>query len=212
MSSQLAWSTDHARTWTWSEWKFTTSFGYPTFLDFGKDYAGARDGFVYVYSHDSDSAYEAADRMVLTRVPKDQIRDREAYDFFVELGPDGEPRWTRDVERRGAVFEHRERCYRTGASYNAGLERYLWCQVHPASGDSRGPRFEGGFGVYDAPEPWGPWTTVYFTEAWDVGPGETSSFPPKWMSEDGTTVYLVFSGDDCFSVRRGDLELAAAQN
>ena len=21
-------------------------------------------------------------------------------------------------------------------------------------------RFQGGFGIYDAPEPWGPWTTV----------------------------------------------------
>ena len=63
-------------------------------------------------------------------------------------------------------------------------------------------RFEGGFGVYDAPEPWGPWTTVFYTDRWDVGPGETSSFPTKWMSPDGTTVHLVFSGDDAFSVRQ----------
>ena len=57
--------------------------------------------------------------------------------------------------------------------------------------------------MYDAPEPWGPWTTAFYTEAWDVGPGETSSFPAKWLSGDGRTVYLVFSGDDCFSVRKG---------
>ena len=60
-NSQLAWSTDHGRTWTWSEWNFTTSFGYPTFLNFGKNYAGARDEFVYVYSQDSDSAYKECD-------------------------------------------------------------------------------------------------------------------------------------------------------
>jgi hypothetical protein len=63
-------------------------------------------------------------------------------------------------------------------------------------------RFRGGFGIYDAPEPWGPWTTVSYTEEWDVGPGESSSFPTKWMSTDGQTVHLVFSGDDCFSVRK----------
>ncbi len=206
-NSQLAWSTDHARTWKWSDWKLTTSFGYPTFLDFGRNYAGGRDDFVYVYSHDSDSAYEAADRMVLARVAKDRIRERSAYEFFVGLAPDGEQRWTREIERRGAVFEHRGRCYRSGISYNAGLGRYLWCQVHPGGKDSRGPRFQGGFGVYDAPEPWGPWTTVYFAEEWDVGPGETSSFPPKWMSADGTTLHLVFSGDDCFSLRRATLEV-----
>jgi hypothetical protein len=36
-------------------------------------------------------------------------------------------------------------------------------------------------------------------------PGETSSFPAKWMGADGKALYLVFSGDDCFSVRRADV-------
>jgi hypothetical protein len=63
-------------------------------------------------------------------------------------------------------------------------------------------RFEGGFGLYEAPAPWGPWSTVYFIERWDVGPGETSSLPTKWMSPDGRTAHLVFSGDDHFSVRK----------
>src|SRR5690606_13655321 len=40
-NSQLAWSRDHGRNWTWCDWKWTTSFGAPTFLNFGKDYAGA---------------------------------------------------------------------------------------------------------------------------------------------------------------------------
>ena len=81
-NSQLAWSMDHAQTWTWADWRFETSFGCPTFLNFGKDYAGARDGYVYVYSPDVDSAYRAADRMVLARVPKGRIAERGAYEFF----------------------------------------------------------------------------------------------------------------------------------
>jgi len=36
------------------------------------------------------------------------------------------------------------------------LKRYLWCQVLPFSTDERGPRFQGGFGIYETPEPWGP--------------------------------------------------------
>ena len=98
-------------------------------------------------------------------------------------------------------------CYRTGITYNAGLKRYLGCHVHPESKDERGPRFQGGFAIYDAPEPWGPWTTVFFTNEWDVGPGETSSIPTKWISADGKTIHLVFSGDDHFSVRRATLTL-----
>lgn len=197
-NAQLAWSADRGGTWTWADWRFTTSFGAPTFLNFGPNYAGARDDFVYIYSHDAVSAYDPADRMVLARVPKDRILDRAAYTFFERFDDDGTPVWTPDIAARGAVFAHPGRAYRSGVSYNAGLGRYLWC--HPVPGGDT--RFEGGFGIYDAPEPWGPWTTVYFTELWDVGPGETCSLPPKWMSDDGRTAHLLFSGDDAFSVRR----------
>ncbi|HEY8504255.1 MAG TPA: serine hydrolase, partial [Gemmataceae bacterium] len=206
-NAQLAWSKNRGRTWEWADWKFTESFGCPTFLNFGKDYAGARDEFVYVYSHDSDSAYTPADRMVLARVPKGRIRERGAYEFFRALDEKGQPVWAKDVARRGAVFTHPGKCYRSGVSYNAALKRYLWCQTLPG----KEPRFAGGFGVYDAPEPWGPWTTVFYTEEWDVGPGETSSFPPKWMSDDGKTLWLVFSGDDCFSVRKATLRVAGRE-
>jgi len=72
---------------------------------------------------------------------------------------------------------------------------------HPLT-HPQGMRFQGGFGIYDAPEPWGPWTTAFYTEEWDVGPGESSSLPTKWMSADGRTMHLVFSGNDSFSVRQ----------
>ncbi len=72
-------------------------------------------------------------------------------------------------------------------------------------------RFSGGFGIYDAPEPWGPWTTVYFADEWDMGPGESSSLPTKWMSDDGLTCHLVFSGEDALSVRRVTFEPSSTQ-
>jgi CubicO group peptidase (beta-lactamase class C family) len=200
-NAQLARSADHAQTWTWADWNFTTSFGCPALLNFGKDYAGARDGFVYVYSHDSDSAYQPADRVVLARVPKDRIAQRGAYAFFKGLDPAGQPVWTSDLDERGAIFASPGQCYRVQVSYNAGLKRYLLCQA----GADRDVR--AGFGIYDAPEPWGPWTTVEHVAAWDVPAGESCSFPTRWMSGDGTTLYLVFSGDDSFSVRMATLHL-----
>ena len=199
----LGWSADHAETWTWADWRFE-EFGYCTFLNFGRNYEGARDGFVYVYSHDHPSAYVAADRMILARVPAGRIRDRAAYEFFAGLDGSGRPRWSSDVSQRQAVFEHAGNCLRSGVSYSAGLKRYLWWQQVPKK-PYADTRFDGGFGVYDAPEPWGPWTAVFYTECWDVGPGETGSFPTKWMSGDGRTVHLVFSGDDTFAVRKATL-------
>ena len=202
-NSQLGWSTDHGITWTWADWKFTESFGCPTFLNFGKDYSGARDGFVYVYSNDANTAYDRADHFVLARVPKEKLRDRAAWEFFVKLDDHGASLWSSKISERGAVFTSPGACYRSGITYNAALKRYLWCQT----GQGKDPRFAGGLSIYDAPEPWGPWTTVYHTDVWDVGPGESSSFPPKWMSEDGRSMYLVFSGGDHFCTRRATLHL-----
>jgi CubicO group peptidase (beta-lactamase class C family) len=211
-NSQLAWSGDHGLTWRWADWQLTNSFGCPTFLNFGRNYAGAHDEFVYIYSPDTDSAYEAADRLVLARVPKTQIRERAAYEFFSGLNA-GEATWSRDLARRGAVFSAAGLCYRCGVTYDAALKRYLLVQpvVTSASRDSTGKidvRFAGGLAVYDAPAPWGPWTTAYFTNQWDVGPGDSASFPTKWMSADGKTLYLVFSGDDNFSLRKAEFQVS----
>jgi hypothetical protein len=133
-----------------------------------------------------------------------------AYEFFAHADKDGAPVWTRNIAERGAVFTHPGNCLRQQMTYCAPLQRYLWWQQLPnrARPDDLGDtRFEGGFGIYDAPEPWGPWTTAYFTDKWDIGPGETASFPAKWMSTDGRTLHLVFSGDDNFSVRKATLVL-----
>lgn len=203
--SQLAWSTDHGKTWKLSTWKFK-EFGYCTFINFGENYVGARDNYVYSVSHDNPSAYERADKFILIRVAKDQIRNRDSYEFFERLDADGNPVWTSDIRERGAVFTEPGCCHRSGISYNAPLKRYMWWQAkYPKGVDGR---FAGMFGVFDAPEPWGPWTTVYYTDNWDVGAGETGSFPTKWMSDDGITIHLVFSGDDAFSVRKATLTLS----
>jgi len=200
-NSQIVYSKDHGKSWTWCDWKFTESFGYPTFLNYGKNYTGTKDNYVYVYSLDSDSAYKETDQMVLARVSQEQILDQRAYEYFVKADK-GRAVWSKDIKKRGGVFAHKGKCYRSGITYNQGLKRYLWCQVMLQSPHAQGPRFAGGFGIYDAPAPWGPWTTVFYTENWDVGPGETNSLPTKWMSRDGKTCHLVFSGDDCFSVRK----------
>ncbi|UCD27420.1 MAG: serine hydrolase [Planctomycetota bacterium] len=203
-NSQLAWSNDHGKSWKWSEWKFTQSFGCPTFLNFAANYASARDEYVYVYSHDKDTAYIPSNRMILARVPKNKITARNYYRFFKSLDSKGKPFWTEEINKRGAVFVNPGQCYRSSVSYNSVLKRYLWCQIIPA----RNKNSRSGIGLYDAPEPWGPWTTIYYNNKWDVDPGESASIPTKWISQDGTAFHLVFSGDDTFSVRKATLTLS----
>ena len=203
--SQLAWSFDLGKTWHWNQWKFDR-FGYCTFVNFGRNYDDAQDDYIYTVSHDEPSAYKRADRFVLMRVPFKKVSERAAYEFFKELDKNDKPMWTKNIEDRGAVFTDAGRCYRSGISYNAFLRRYFWWQAKFPEGIDG--RFESkSFAVFDAPAPWGPWTTAYYTDKWDVTTGETGSFPTKWISEDGKTMYLVFSGNDSFSVRKASLSL-----
>ena len=164
--AQMAWSCDHARTWTFADWKFR-QFGLMGFVNFGKDNNQARDDYVYSYSHDGPLADTPADRFILMRVPVNRITERRAWDFFERIDKSGHPVWTSDFKARGAVFHNTDGCLRSAMTYNAPLRRYLWWQQIPAPKDSpdRGDtRFKGGFGVYDAPEPWGPWSTVFYAE------------------------------------------------
>jgi len=201
--SCLARSNDGQKTWTWCDWRFV-EFGHIAFVNYGKNYQSARDNYVYMVTHDAPSAYEMSDNFVLMRAPKDKLMDRSAYEFFKETDRKGNPLWTTDVRHRQPVFTNPGKCCRSSISYNAGIGRYLWWQQISVDGNAD-TRYKGGLGVFEAPEPWGPWTTVYYTEKWDVGPGDLGCFPVKWMSTDGKTVYLVFAGNDNFSLRKATL-------
>lgn len=208
---QLAASRDKARNWRWSQWTFT-DFGYCAFLNFGRNYSGARDGYVYMYASDTPSAYQAADYLALTRVPRDRILRREAYEFFAGIDADGEPTWTSTPEKRQPVFVFRDGVNRFDITYNKGIDRYLLTMRSGSFGDESVDHFS----IYEATEPWGPWATVYYTQDWEgeVSPGgisdwgESQHIPAKWISKDGITFHLVFSGGDSFSVRRAKLAVA----
>ncbi|MFC2124090.1 serine hydrolase [Bacteroidota bacterium] len=202
-NAQLGWSGDHGKHWEWANWKFTESFGCPSFLNFGQNYENARDNNIYIYSTDAETAYDIGDRMVMARVNKNHLRDWKNYEFFGGLDLNNVPIWTEDIRKRKAVFKNPGKCYRSGITYNAGIERYMWCQIMalPSGEILRGPRFKGGLAIYESPEPWGPWSTVFYDTNWDIGPGETGCIPAKWISKDGKKCYYVFSGNDAFSVR-----------
>ena len=206
-NAQLGWSTDHAATWTWADWKLDRGFGCPTFIQFGRNYSGATDGYVYTVSPHADDAYKPADSFDLARVPKDGITRRDAWEFFAGLGSDGLPRWTKDVNGRTPVLEKRGKCSRSGVTFVPALERYLWVVTLPAARGGPEGRWSG-LSVYEAPQPWGPWTNVFEADPWDVHPGDSASFPAKWVAPDGRSAHLVFSGDDSFSVRRASFVLA----
>jgi CubicO group peptidase (beta-lactamase class C family) len=197
-NSQLLWSKDRGRNWE-SGFKLETSFGSPTFLNFGRNYRGSRDDFVYTYSQDGPSAYESDNRLVVARVPKRSVTNRAAWEFFKNLDENGRVVWTSDIARSGPVFAYPGNCRRSDVVYNPGIKRYLLALAYNAAGD---------WGIFDAAEPWGPWTTVFHNDAstsgardnpWGIPGTHSYRLPAKWISPDGLTMTLIFSG-----VRVGD--------
>jgi CubicO group peptidase (beta-lactamase class C family) len=205
-NSQLAWSSDHGRTWTWADWKFTNSFGCPDFTQFGQNNDRDRDGWAYIISPDANDAYTPASRYVLARVSVYKIRERAAYSFFRELSSDGTPQWTGEINERGPILTRPGLCYRPHATFVQPLNRILLVHAKPNehSRDTAGKidsRYHGGLTIYESRHPWGPFRIIYDTDEWDTAPGDSASIPAKWISPDGRTLHLVFSGEDSFSVR-----------
>jgi len=204
----LAWSPDLGETWRRSSWRFPGEIFCPeAFLNFGKDYAGARDEYVYSYGETWGNSKEVG----LVRVPKGRIMDQAAYEYFVGLDSMGKPAWTSDARERGRVFvdpDGRDFNMSPTVVYNSGIKRYI------LTVSVGGP---GGLGVFDAPEPWGPWTTVAYYKDWGgfgaAGEGLLYSFPSKWISPDGCVMWCVFSATgelDSFNLLRCELRLREA--
>lgn len=206
-------STDHGATWEFTGVRFTPEnfprskgFFCTTFLQFGRDYQGAIDGYVYMYAPEAKDTsnwnVQHPGEITLLRVPKEKLTSQASYEFFAGTDSTGAPTWTTDVSMRKAVFSDAPNgVMRTSVIYNSGLDR---CILITQQVD-RFQKGNGHIGIYDAPAPWGPWTTVLFKNAWKT-PLHTASktvywnFSSKWMSPDGRDFVLVYTGD---SEKRG---------
>ncbi len=217
-NARLAWSLDRGQHWTWADWHFADTFGCPEFVQFGPNYEGARDEYVYIVSQANDSAYGYSPDIVMARTPKNRVADRNAYEFFMGLDANGEPTWSADIEERAPIFTDPQGTQRIAITYNAALDRYMLTTSHLPPGVKA--THTAALGVFDAPEPWGPWTTVYYNDHWSMVGGADCrtyhhKFPTKWMSADGTEMWLLYSGLDCglygFCAKKARLEVREAQ-
>ncbi len=230
-AASIAKSTDHGATWTWDTsgpmfgtptvpnsplaYKFTTIF----FLDYGQNSQHAIDGYVYAYGLDN----EWRDQMTLylARVPSGSIQNRSAWTFFTGRDGGGNPLWSSDITVKAPVLEDDRLLYpvmfgtdcptsqpvigQGGVVYDAPLSRYLFASWSCATLE-----------LYDAPQPWGPWSLV---SSRDLTPlrllqsrGQYgTNIPSKFISSDGKTLWLqsnLCCGGDSYTFALRHLYLA----
>ncbi len=208
----IAWSSDYAHTWQLVPWTSPVPLG--SFLDMGQDRPGEAAQFLYLYYLRADDTQH----LYLERIHSAALTSASGTGVGVEyfsgrswLGR--RPRWTRHEADATPVFTDRNHVEGPSAVYDAALGRYLLTVGHYASGDDADSS-AGQVGLFEAPNPWGPWSTVGYYEDWGGLSTETRGdylslrIPSKWISADGSSIWAVFSGPksfDSFNVVHGTL-------
>ena len=228
VGAKLIYSPDNGLTWcnqdgsmpvVWEPWERRSrqnmvffeepqdAFSILTVLQMGKNYGANKDGFVYVYAPNGNTD-GTMNQLVMFRVPKAQILNRGAYEYFAGLRPDGNATWAKDIAARGVVYTFPRGWVNTKGHpwawhpsivYNAPLGLYMmvtWGNGSAPDGWWFGkPNY---FGLWVAPNPWGPWTQVHEDAAWTTlnNPAARPYSPqisPKWIAEDGKSFWLVWT-------------------
>ena len=217
---RLWWSDDRGAHWQRASWHFPDpldpTFFPATFLNYGRDYAGATDDYVYIYGARWIWTQGGESDIYLMRAPKQRLTERSGYEFFAGLAQDGQAEWSDDIRARAPVFSDPNGVNNTGLTnviYNAPLKRYILTSSHRPPQESVRTAL-GRLGIFDSPTPWGPWTTIAYHERWlgidDQVDALNYDISTKWLSEDGRTFWMTFSGTgeyDRFNLIKGRLRL-----
>jgi len=174
------------------------AFSEIAFLQCGQDNTQAKDNYVYLYSPNGQFDKR---HLNLARVPKDQIRNREAYEYYMSMDAGGLPVWTPELHKRGSIHEFPEGygwySWLPGVVYNAPLDLYIMASGGTGKNGSGMHELPASLGLYYAQYPWGPWKQFFYTDEWVADNPDNRLYQPKlspkWISDDGREMYLIFS-------------------
>lgn len=191
---------------------------YPfSFIDFvqnGQNHLASKDGYVYIYSPEGAHAH----RLSLARVPGDKIGIRNEWKYFTAYDPDGKPEWPSNIADRGYVHEFPEKSsdgnyfgwysWLPSVVWNEGLGLYIMVNGGSYAGygmtDSDKDYYDswmhtetGSLGFWYSKNAYGPWEQFYYTDYWTVDNDKNKTYQPKlspkWISEDGKKMTLIWS-------------------
>ncbi len=194
----LAWSLDLGKTWQLAPWSTASRLG--SFIKFGRDNARALSHYVYLYyCRQADSQH-----VYLKRVPQDRLRSDPntpgLYEYFTAVDAGGRGvSWSTQEAHASAIFFDANNVNGPEAVYDFKLHRFILTVGHFASG-RESDLSVGQLGVFESPDPWGPWKTIGYYDDWGAfGPSAVGDFLglhvlAKWIGVDGKTLWCIFSG------------------
>ncbi len=202
--------------WDRANWAFRQDDPEPIttvgFLQYGKNYQGNDDGYVYAYatylSNFGSLPIQRPGQIALMRIRRDDLNsiddftslNRDDFEYYAGTpGGGGSPSWTHDFDEKTPVFENPADGvgWTVSVSYNPGLRKYILATEHSRS-------LSGNLSMFESDNPWGPWKTVYYgklgnhTFYWNIS--------TKWLTNGGHDFALVHTGtgiEDDYLVKRG---------
>ena len=191
------------------------------FLNFGQDYWEALDGNVYIYYTHNDAQHGNDTKHVyLKRVPIASLgidpAVSGAYQYLTGVDANGNPiSWSSSESNAAPIFTDNNDAFGMTVYYDAAIGRYLATVGHdtPVAAGSAGQ-----FGVFEAPNPWGPWATVDYEDNWgNLGSSTGGDYldvfiPTKWMGADGKTFWATTSGVNLDSFNTVKATLTVSNN
>lgn len=169
-------------------------FGSPCFINYGKDNAGATDGFVYALSGEG---WANGNYLKVGRVPADRIMDISAWKFISKFKAGRKPVWGRNFKAAIPVLEDQGFLGYPECVYIASLKRYLlfgW-RFKVEQPDKYSPDDGSELAIYESAQLWGPYALVARMD-WETP--EVTPYNPrlplKWFDNEKLEGYLLFSG------------------
>jgi hypothetical protein len=189
-------------------------FSFVDFVQQGKDHSAAKADYLYVYSPEGAHAH----KLLLARVGKDRIGTRDAWEYFKGYDDGDRPVWTPEIRERGCVHTFPEKSrdgnyfgwysWLPSTVWNEGLGLYIMVSGGTYAGrgmtasdadyyDAWMHTRTGSLGFWWAEHPWGPWHEFYYTDDWTADDPANRTYQPKlspkWISEDGREMVLIWS-------------------
>jgi len=202
-----------------------TGFYSLAFVQFGQDHAkpvaatsvAATDAYVYalICEHDDDVYnVQKPGGISLVRCLESNLDAPTKSNWSYFTGTPTNPSWSTNLTNRANIFQDATDGNDSSSMfYNEPLGRYILTTLQTDRTAIGGAKI----GIYDAPEPWGPWSTVLKTNATTLGlmDGDNAifwGFSPKWLSGDGLNFVMVGTllGRDEWGTVEGSFTLSPA--
>jgi hypothetical protein len=180
---------------------YPVKIGSPHFVDFGKNMEYSPDGKAYMVAHGSDTSdikwrfwndsWITGDQIYLMRVTPaiENMNDPSKYEFYAGKDGSGNPVWTGDFRKIKPLLEWNNNMGCVTVTYNAPLKKYLMCITDGGNTCSKMHTY-----ILESDKITGNWKLVSYMKDF----GEQAYFvniPSKFISRDGRTVWLLYSGN-----------------